>query len=618
MIILYLFSYYFTAYSTNNLYQGNYGNNHQTLVNNTPTTKRQSRVSRPPSCARPTISSLRKMNRTFSLNNVSDIGSNQLKQQQKHQESPINQTQNNSSSNMSLFLNTQNVVPLTQASLAAVEQQQQANFPPSDDSMMRMTLLNNANKLSSKYASSNYLSDYTKPALMNPQKTRTQPRRRTPRNAEEFLVQAGVQDPETYLSKGFYVGSMLNLNELNKSTPVDQQHPNIQNNFMSQQFHQQVAPVSSSSSSSTGGFQKSNQNHHFYDKDDQISNNLQRRNSVHESTSISMANLNFMNNNFNAEKQANLETNSTKNYYRQKGPYTKQRSATTAIIDTSDHGGFSLNENQHESTATTTGSSAPSSDSSSSPNPLHIRNNQKQANLGPLMSAVSKLETDVVLNSPRSGLSGFIEQRFFNSNQNEVEIDDDFDEYEYLERNLGAEPPFTSNALLSQRRTLENNGLEQTTTNVTDYYTDESNSCNNDAEYPQFNSSKTLCNPEEPVNNNGSYLNVNYANSSFSVGGITPNSQNNFYPNNGNNMSNMHVNNMPNSNSSASTTQLANLNSLKPSPRHINGNGWEQASVVSNNSLFSGLFAFLLHYTSSTFRARQASRSSFFYLKMKI
>lgn len=487
---------------------------------------------------------------------------------------------------MSLFLNTQNVVPLTQASLAAAEQQQQQHFPSETDSMMRMTLLNNANKLSSKYASSNYLSDYTKSsAINNPQKTRTQPRRRTPRNAEEFLVQAGVQDPDAYLSKGFYVGSMLNLNELNKSAPVDPQQPHIQNNFMSQQFQQhQVAPVSSSSSSSTGGFHKNNQGH-FYDKDDQISNNLQRRNSVHESTSISMANLNFMNSNFNAEKQT--VENGPKNYYRQKGPYSKQRSATTAIIDTSDHG-FSLNENQHESTATT-GSSAPSSDSSSSPNPLHIRNNQKQTNLGPLMSAVSKLETDVVLNSPRSGLNGFIEQRFFNSNQNEVEIDDDFDEYEYLERNLGAEPPFTSNALLSQRRTLENNGIEQTTTNVTDYYTDESNSCNNDTEYPQFNSSKTLCNPEEPVNN-GSYLNVNYANSSFSVGGITPNSQNNFYPNNNSNI--IHGNTNPNSNNSASTTQLSNLNGLKPSPRHLNGNGWDQASVVSNNSLFSGLCFF--------------------------
>jgi len=243
----------------------------------------------------------------------------------------------------------------------------------------------------------------------------------------------------------------------------------------------------------------------------------------------------------------------------------------------------------------------------------------KHAGLGPLMSAVTKLETDVRLSSPRTNgsgnggaLNGFIEQRFFNSTQ-EPEDDDDFDEYEYLERNLGAEPAFNSNALYDQRRTLETNG-NNTNTNVTDYGTDESNSCNNDTEnnYAQFNSSKTLCNAEEmdvvmtSSNNHnhggvGSYLNVNYSNSSFSVGGITPNSQTNnnnnnndyFNSNNHNNISHQqHQKKM------GSHLNISNVTKASPRQQHGAGNGWDQASVVSNNSLFSGLFL-LLHICRS-------------------
>ena len=199
--------------------------------------------------------------------------------------------------------------------------------------------------------------------------------------------------------------------------------------------------------------------------------------------------------------------------------------------------------------------------------------------LGPLMSAVTKLESVGMISSPRNGLGGFIEHRFFNGAQgadldqdhDQDQDQDDFDEYEYLEKNFGAEPPFSSNALLSQRRSLEggnSNLLENTTTNtnVTDYYTDESNSCTNDNEYQQFNSSKTLCNADEALGArhqqqrqqqqqrrplNGQYL---------SVGGFE-------------------------ASGNASTTQLNKLS--KPSPRAA----WDQASIVSNNSAFSGLYS---------------------------
>ncbi len=467
------------------------------------------------------------MNRTFSLNNVSDIG---LSANQKTLLNALEEQQL-----------APKVVPLTQASLAAAEHQQHiqqqshfqhsARYNPESESITRMSILNNANKFSNKYASSTFLSDYS--TLQHPQKTRTAPRRRTPRNAEEFLTAAGIPDPDAYLTKGYYVGSMLNLNELVKSSPNDEQ-PHMEAQFMSQQFPQAAGPVSSSSSSSAGGFNTNNSHlnslHHRQINQNQ---NIQRRNSIHEATSISMANLDFLNSNFTSTSKRNKQQHA--------------RSATTAITgETAD-----LHESASTPVTTTTGSSAPSSDSSSSPNPLHQRSQQvKHAGLGPLMSAVTKLETDVRLSSPRTNgsgnggaLNGFIEQRFFNSTQ-EPEDDDDFDEYEYLERNLGAEPAFNSNALYDQRRTLETNG-NNTNTNVTDYGTDESNSCNNDTEnnYAQFNSSKTLCNAEEmdvvmtSSNNHnhggvGSYLNVNYSNSSFSVGGITPNSQTN---NNNNN-----------------------------------------------------------------------------------
>ncbi len=458
------------------------------------------------------------MNRTFSLNNVSDVG---LSANQKTLLNSLEETKQI----------TPKVVPLTQATLAAAEHQQQiqqqqshyqqsSRYNPDTESISRMSVLNNSNKFSNKYASSTFLFDYN--TLQHPQKTRTAPRRRTPRNAEEFLTAAGIPDPDAYLTKGYYVGSMLNLNELVKSTPNEAQ-PHMEQNFMSQQFNQGNGPVSSSSSSSAGGFNNNHLNHlnngNHNRKISEEQQNIHRRNSIHETTSISMANLNFLNSNFTGTKN-------------------KQRSTTTAIIDE--------NHNHHESITpvTTTGSSAPSSDSSSSPNPLHQRNQSvKHTGLGPLMSAVTKLESDARLNSPRTNsngnggaLNGFIEQRFFNNTQS-PEDDDDFDEYEYLERNLGAEPVFNSNALYEQRRTLENNG-NNTNTNVTDYGTDESNSCNNDTDnnYPQFNSSKTLCNAEEvdvvmSSNNNGhcgSFLNVNYSNSSFILGGITPNSQTNY------------------------------------------------------------------------------------------
>jgi hypothetical protein len=206
------------------------------------------------------------------------------------------------------------------------------------------------------------------------------------------------------------------------------------------------------------------------------------------------------------------------------------------------------------------------------------------------MSAVTKLESVGMISSPRNGLSGFIEQRFFNGAQgddldhDQDQDQDDFDEYEYLERNFGAEPPFSSNALLSQRRSLEganSNLLENTTTNtnVTDYYTDESNSCANDNEYQQFNSSKTLCDADEARHQqqqqqqrrplNGQYL------SGGGDGGAAVN---------GHHQLQLRVGGFQAS-GNASTTQLNKLS--KPSPRA----GWDQASIVSNNSAFSGLYS---------------------------
>ena len=229
------------------------------------------------------------MNRTFSLNNVSAVGL-----------SPVQKSLLESSTQLQ-----PQVVPLTKASLAAAEkqqqqqhqqqqQQQQQEFnmnPIESESLMRMTLLNSAGKLASKYASSNFLnsSDFATTTTL-PTKTRTTaPRRRTPRNAQEFLQAAGVPDPEAYLTKGYYVGSMLNLSELAPTAPDTEMpghHPHT--NFMSQQYSQ-VAPVSSSSSSSTNGcFTNNNNNNknqslvkHSHD-DSQLSNNLQRRTSVHE------------------------------------------------------------------------------------------------------------------------------------------------------------------------------------------------------------------------------------------------------------------------------------------------------------------------------------------------
>ena len=175
------------------------------------------------------------MNRTFSLNNVSEIGKGLLAgsvcngesdDQVQHIQTQIQTTMTNANQNI--------VLPLTQASLAMAAYSN--GFPQSsrsainssnhDDSIMRMTLMNNANKFNSKYASSNYLNDYSNRSNLSnsgimsqpqPQHTRTTPRRRTPRNAEEFLKASGVVDTDTFLNKGYYVGSMFNLNEICKN-----------------------------------------------------------------------------------------------------------------------------------------------------------------------------------------------------------------------------------------------------------------------------------------------------------------------------------------------------------------------------------------------------------------
>ena len=333
-----------------------------------------------------------------------------------------------------------NILPLTQASLAMANA---ASFSQNNDSVMRM-MNDSSTKLGSKYASSNFLNEL--PRQFQPQATRTTPRRRTPRNPEEYLLSQGITDPQGYLSKGYYVGSMLDLSQFakpaldshNVESKADENHP------------------SSSSSSSVNAFQKKSQKSFFID-----SNSIKRRNSVHE-TSLSMANLNFMS---NTEMPFDSKSTSrNQKYYRTLNNYSKARSMTTNIVNAQNQYDERLNDGSN-------GSSATGSDSSSSPTPSmqqKIAYRSGSNGLGPLMSAVSKMENlSTISPSSTKTLNTFLEHRYNN--------EDEYDDYEYLERNLGAEP---LNSSFNQRSKKDINTT--TNTNVTDYYTDESNSCHND------------------------------------------------------------------------------------------------------------------------------------------
>ncbi len=111
----------------------------------------------PPVCARPTISSLCKMNRTFSLNNI-------FVQQSQPQ----------------------------QIVLLPVDY---------DDKKTQQRKASESSASTSSQGS-------TTPGHIQP----TPLKRRTPRNAEEFLEAAGI-DSQVFVNKGYYIGSMFNLNE---------------------------------------------------------------------------------------------------------------------------------------------------------------------------------------------------------------------------------------------------------------------------------------------------------------------------------------------------------------------------------------------------------------------
>ena len=553
------------------------------------------------------------MNRTFSLNNVNDP--NGLGASTNGAPSANNNNNNINNTNQNPQINSQNIVlPLTQASLAManaaasstssfnnafVNNSRAFNHNNTEDSMMRMTLLNNANKFNSKYASSQYLNDYSSrsPFQQQPQQTRTTPRRRTPRNAQEFLAAAGVE-PQSFLNKGYYVGSMMNLNEF--ASKSNQQQQSITNQSQNININTQVnnnllQNPSSSSSSSTNGFKNSKE------QDQSSFANLKRRNSTHEATSVSMANLNFMNNNFNASNDHDYANSATNNnnesmnksnaYYRKNHQYNKNRSATTAILPSSlmsnvneAHNDGNQSDHQADGSTTSNGSSVPGSDSSSSPTPVMQTKNpyqQHAPSLGPLMSAVSKLENDAHM-SPLAK-TNFMEQRYFNG-----DAEDPYDDYEYLERNLGAEP-FTSPLNQIQRKPSNDNNTTSNT-NVTDYYTDESNSCHNDDFKQNMNN-----NTNNNNRNNSDYQSSNSANTSNVSSATKINANfNNSNSNNNNNNASLG----PSSNSDYNMQQHNQqklmqtgngMNVIMP----VNGNGWDHTSLASTNSLFSGLIFIL-------------------------
>lgn len=468
--------------------------------------------------------------------------------------------------------------------------------------MMRMTLLNNANKLSSKYASSNYLNDYSSnQCQLQPQQTRTTPRRRTPRNAEEFLMAAGIVDTETYLSKGYYVGSMLNLSEFTLNANMSVNQANALNNMQQEQQEQQEANAdllqnpSSSSSSSINGF-KNHQKPYFLEPSSISNANLKRRNSIHETTSLSLANLAYLNENESNIISKGNNSLSSNQYYRASSNYNKIRAMTTAIV--------SSNQNQYDDmgnqsdpihgdgNSTSNGSSAPGSDSSSSPTPSIQQKmnfsgggNGGGNSLGPLMSAVSKMSKMENLSnlSPSSSsnktMNTFLDQRYFNSNNN----DEEFDDYEYLERNLGAEP-LNSSYCQSQRKSSKmkqgvNDTNTTTNTNVTDYYTDESNSCHNE----DFKTSHQFLNMEKKYHDfnqsSSSSVNTNSNLVNGSKNSALAQAQNGINYNGSGNGNNANLN--PNSNN-MSVNNNVNAN-----------NAWDHTSLASTNSLYSGLCIFL-------------------------
>ena len=548
------------------------------------------------------------MNRTFSLNNVADIGQQAIQSAVAqspaihgiHHQATILSSSNGSNTPISMLNNSHNVVlPLTQASLAAVSSTSSFNmmhhnqhttpnmFSINEESIMRLS-----NKLSSKYASSNFLADNTGCGGSGyPTKTRTQPRRRNPRNAEEFLIAAGVTDTDNFLSKGYYVGSMLNLSEITaKSFGNETQQSTNKNNS----YNNQNNNSSSSSSSTMNYFKTSNGNNN--NEINQLAqtetagymSSLKRRNSIQDTNSVSMANLAYQ----------PAFAGKTNGHGRPK-LYAKNqlRSMTTAIVQSTTPSGPTESELDYSSLQNEGTVSNPTSgggsDSSASPTPSLPHNQVKMGSLGPLMRAVSTL-------SPKNS-HFFMENNSNNNNNNnnnnintskfsyavnhsnEDEVDE-YDEYEYLERNLGAEPDHHVNKALAISKTDQSSSLRPNTniTQVTDYFTDESASCHNE----DFNTSIV----------NGNKMNGGFPNT-FMLPATPSPSSNQYHSSNINSarsvqsqyqatFNNLTLNRLKENVNALSNNSNANLS---VGGGGVNG-GWDHASVTSNNSLFSGLY----------------------------
>jgi hypothetical protein len=478
---------------------------------------------RPPSCARPTISSLRKMNRTFSLNNVSNVELS-LPNEESILEQKVQQRMNNGP-NM--------ILPLTQATLAVAtasynnkiinNYHHHNNYNDNFDVQSTCSHLS-GNKFQTKYASSAHLNDFNNNYQHNQQTLSRDPfyqqlpktsarystlttsarRHRTPRNAEEYLQAVGVTDTEYFLNKGFYVGSMLNLNELNNS---------------------------SSSYSANNNSNVIRESKNSFINNNKTIDNFKQRGSVQEATSISMASLNFLNHftNNNGTHQNDLNSNiitspstninsRSKNYNRSNtaGILISQQKQNQNENDSDSSTRFSNHHHHHHhhqlidnGLVTSHSSSATPSDSSTSPTPPYSNTKEttKSNSLRPLMSALDKAEH---LNSPKqqqqsmnndSKVAGFIQKHCnvilnsrsggqSNNNLNnhkdsndltKIPMDDpDFDEYEFLERNFGAEPQHQIQNQNNHGTSLKKDNNSPLNTNINEYYTDESNSIHNE------------------------------------------------------------------------------------------------------------------------------------------
>ena len=128
------------------------------------------------------------MNRTFSLNNVNQQQQHQP-QQHPHKivEIDFNKTSSSSSSSTSSTSSASSPTSINHNNNELKQQQQTLFSPKSTTSSTNSTIHHH------------------------------HPKRRTPRNAEEFLEAAGI-DSDYFANKGYYVGSMYNLNQIGGSS----------------------------------------------------------------------------------------------------------------------------------------------------------------------------------------------------------------------------------------------------------------------------------------------------------------------------------------------------------------------------------------------------------------